>query len=222
MIFNYDVSALRDEIQEVTGDVNKWTETTAINFDTETRFIVYFDYANSTGTKPDITENGYLVTFQRSNNYATQFAWGSRDDDGDVFIRRKKAGTWSDWASISHGSLNTKELTPTIVETLPAGITAITTVSAVQSGNVVSVSISITRDSTTITNYTTIATGMPIPKKRPMSGSNTVPFGQISAASSTQGRPLNVAIGSTGNLNVSRGEVAGQYLGTFTYITDEA
>ena len=187
--------------------------------------IYYFQGAYTPSNLPtDAGTFGFLIVLKgQANARLVQYWIDSATSKNAMWMRTNSTSTvsWSDWKRMSNGDLTAKEITPTIVETLPTGVTAVGGLTVIQSGNVVTVSLALTRDSNAITTYQAIASGLPIPKKRPMSGSTTIPFGQLCVASSTQGRPLNVSIGSTGNLSVTRGEVAGQYLGTFTYITDE-
>ena len=187
--------------------------------------IYYFQGTYTPSNLPtDAGTFGFLIVLKgQANARLVQYWIDSATSKNAMWMRTNSTSTvsWSDWKRMSNGDLTAKEITPTIVETLPTGVTAVGGLTVIQSGNVVTVSLALTRDSNAITTYQAIASGLPIPKKRPMSGSTTIPFGQLCVASSTQGRPLNVSIGSTGNLTVTRGEVAGQYLGTFTYITDE-
>ena len=187
--------------------------------------IYYFQGSYTPTNLPtDAGTFGFLIVLRgQANARLVQYWIDSATARNAMWMRTNSSSTvaWSDWKRMANGDLTAKEVEVTIVPSLPTGLTAVGNVTVVQSGNVVTVNLAVTRDSNAMTTYQAIASGLPIPKKRPTSGSTTIPFGQICVASSTQGRPLNVSISSTGNLTVVRGEVAGQYLGTFTYITDE-
>lgn len=70
--------------------------TETIDFDTDKSPLVYFDYANSTGTKPSFTTNGYLLNIYRSTSYQVQVAF-QRDLSDGVYMRAKSGGTWGSW-----------------------------------------------------------------------------------------------------------------------------
>lgn len=111
--------------------------------------------------------------------------------------------------------------TATIVSTLPNGITA-ADVKYVKSGQVVTVYLYITRDSTTISTYVTVATGLPVPAFVPTTpGGNNYPLAQLPVAGTQGQRPLNVYVNSSGSLRANLGNAEGNYLGAFTYITSE-
>lgn len=227
MIFNYDVSEILAVLNNIDIANVQNVSVEGENLDNYTTGgIYYFPTAYEPANKPAGTSSfGFLVVLN-GGSYArlTQF-WINSSTSGNALWMRSSSSTtllWSAWKRlVGNSELTSKEITPTIVSTLPTGITAVSKVVVVQSGNVVSVSLDITRDSSSLTAYQSIASGLPIPKVRPVSGSASIPLGQISAASSTAGRPLNVIVNAYGNLAVASGSVAAQYLGTFTYITDE-
>lgn len=210
------------DVQSVT------TANTSCN-DYTTGGIYYFQSAYVPSDKPDGSSNfGFLIVVQNGGSNARIFQiWVNQSTSSGAMYFRSCSGStlsFSNWRQLAFGDLATKELTPTVVSTLPTGVTAVGKVAAVQSGNVVTVYVGLTRDTTDITSYTAIASGLPAPKIRPLSGSYTIPFGQITPASDTFGRPLNLVVGSTGNLSIARGKAASgtvQFLGSFTYITDE-
>ena len=187
--------------------------------------VFYFQSAYTPSNKPtDAGTFGFLIVIKGGSNARLVQYWiDTTKSQNRMWMRSNSTSTvsWGDWKKISTADLTAKEITVEVENPLPTGVTAVGGITVVQSGNVVTVSLSVTRDSNAITTYQVIASGLPIPKKRPTIGSVTIPFGQLFVASSTQGRPLNVSVGTSGNLSVVRGEVAGQYLGTFTYITDE-
>lgn len=228
MIFNYDVS----DVYALLGNIDfanaQEISTADEHLDNYTNGgIWYFSSSYTPINKPSDAGNfGFLIVINGSSNSPARLVqiWiDTARTANRMWMRSNSATTvnWGDWKRISFGDMTSKTITPTVVSTLPDGITAINNVTVVQSGNVVTVSLAVTRDDTAISTYTTIASGLPIPKVRPMSGTSTIPFGQINVASATQGWPLNVAVNASGNLNVIRGTVAGNYMGTFTYITDE-
>lgn len=98
MIFNYDVSDLVDAI----NNINKWTDTTVIDFDTETRPFVYFNMANSTGTKPPFPDNGFLLALYRSSTTQMQVAITRLSSDHKVYTRTMIGGIWGSWG-LAHG-----------------------------------------------------------------------------------------------------------------------
>ena len=227
MIINYDVSALLAQLANIDfAHVQNVTTPGTHLDDYTTGGIYYFSTANEPVGKPEGTSSfGFLIVISGGNLARLVQFWINSGTTTNTMWMRSSSSTslsWGDWKRfVTNEDFKTKEITPTLVETLPTGVTAVDKITVVQSGNVVSVSLDITRDSTAITSYQTIATGIPAPKIRPISGTYTIPFGQISVAGSTPARPLNVSVSPSGNLNVARGEAAGQYLGTFTYIADE-
>lgn len=232
MIFNYDVSDLLAQLANIDFAHAQNVATPGENLDNYTTGgIYYFSGTNEPVGKPEGTSAfGFLIVINGASSSSASVArlvqiWINTAISSNTMWMRSNSTTslsWSDWKRfVTNEDFKTKEITPTIVSTLPTGVTAVDKIVVVQSGNVVSVSLDITRDSTAMTNYQTIAAGMPAPKIRPVSGTYTIPFGQISVAGSTAARPLNVSVSTSGNLNVARGEAAGQYLGTFTYIADD-
>jgi len=91
------VKASLNALKGSLNSLNKIENTEVINFDTVTKRLVYFDYANSTGTKPPISYNGYLITIIRDEDQTiTQFAW----DNGNyapIYKRQKVGGVWNSW-----------------------------------------------------------------------------------------------------------------------------
>lgn len=225
--------ALVDLIGVVNGinlaDVQSVTTANTSCNDYTTGGIYYFQSAYVPSNKPDGSSNfGFLIVVQNGNSNARIFQiWVNQSTSSGAMYFRSNSGstlTWGSWKQLSFGDLTSKVITPTIVSTLPTGVTAVGNVTAVQSGNVVTVYVGLTRDTNDITSYTAIASGLPIPKSRPTSEGSTIPFGQIMPASDTVSRPLNLIIGSTGNLSVARGKAPSgtlTFIGSFTYITDE-
>ena len=232
MIINYDVSALLAQLANIDFAHAQNVATPGENLDDYTTGgIYYFSSANEPVGKPEGTSAfGFLIVINGASSSSASVArlvqiWINTAISANTMWMRSNSTTslsWGDWKRfVTNEDFKTKEITPTLVSTLPTGVTAVSKIVVVQSGNVVSVSLDITRDSTALTSYQAIASGLPTPKVRPMSGSISIPLGQISAASSTAGRPLNVIVSNSGNLAVSSGGIAAQYLGTFTYITDD-
>ena len=233
---SYDSSSVGKAVQDASGAIsnidlaNVQNVTTAsTNLDDYTSGgVFYFQSAYTPSNKPtDAGTFGFLIVIKGGSNARLVQYWiDTTKSQNRMWMRSNSTSTvsWGNWKKISTADLTAEEITVEVENPLPTGVTAVGGITVVQSGNVVTVSLGITRDTTSLTNYTTIATGLPIPKVRPMSGNNTIPFGQIMIASSTPTRPLNVSVSSSGNLIVARGEVSSgtaQFLGSFTYITDK-
>ena len=90
-------------VSDIMSVVNNTSTTQVINFDSETRFYVYFNGTSSTGTKPwSGNTNGHLITFVRdSSNTVLQFAKAQGPSDFKIYMRLKNAGTWGAWKSIT-------------------------------------------------------------------------------------------------------------------------
>ena len=77
------------------------TATEVIDFDTEERFIVYYNGANSTGTKPT-TANGYLITIVRAGEATkVQFCTAAQRTDFVLYMRKMFSSTWGSWKSVT-------------------------------------------------------------------------------------------------------------------------
>ena len=83
------------------GNINKIDSTETINFDTETKFLVYTNTSSSTGTKPVTTNNGYLFTFIRADATRLQIFREGATSSKRVYLRTMYSSTWSDWMYIT-------------------------------------------------------------------------------------------------------------------------
>ena len=189
--------------------------------------IYYFSTAYTPSGKPDsVNSFGFLVVVNGGSNARLVQIWIDTGSTGNAFYFRSNSTniiSWNDWKKVTtNADLESKEITATIQQTLPTGITSIDTVKVLQSGNVVQVFFSITRDSNSITNYVTIATGLPNAKKIYYDTSSfLLPQGLVSVAGTQTGRELRCIVDTAGKFLVSRGETAGSYIGSFSYIADD-
>lgn len=168
-----------------------------------------------------------VLKMEETGRHIKQIFWrvvGS-DTDGNkrLWIRTRYTETdWTSWMLID--TCASVLTTPSIKTSLPTGVTDVAKLDVVQAGNTVTVSLNLTRDTNALTRYASIAEGLPLPVLRPMVGSATIPFGIIPLNSNTTptGRGLFCSIDEEdGELWVARGETAGNYSGTFTYMTND-
>ena len=228
MIFNYDVSDILAKIGNIDLANVQNVTTTGTNLNNYTSGGVYYFSSAYTPTNkpPTINTFGFLIVIcGGSNARLTQFWIDTGSTANAVFFRSNSTSaiSWNDWKKVTtNADLESKEITATIPQTLPTGITSIDTVKVLQSGNVVQVFFSITRDSNSITNYVTVATGLPNAKKIYYDTSSfLIPQGLVNVAGTQTGRGLRCVVDTVGKFLVSRGDTAGSYIGAFTYITDE-
>lgn len=185
--------------------------------------VWYFPNDYSPSNKPSGASNyGYLVVISSVSWNAKMQLWIDPPSTRNNIYTRTSATnpvSWGSWSKlITSADTSPKEISVTQVETLPSGVTAINSLVVVQSGNVVTVSVSITRNSTAITSYQKIASGLPVPYKRPMAGTSIIPFGEVHVSGAETGIPLRFSVNSSGELSLVRGGDAGDYLGSFSYI----
>lgn len=113
------------------------------------------------------------------------------------------------------------DLSSTITTSLPTGVTA-ATIKVARSGNTVQVYAVITRNSTSLNSFATIASGLPKPLLSPISVSGTTygtGFGFI--GSDTYVRQMVAMVTNNGELRIARGGAAGNYVLAFCYITKD-
>lgn len=228
MIINYDVSALLAQLANIDFAHVQNVTVSGTNLNTYTDGgIYYFSTSYEPANKPaDAGTFGFLIVVRGSSVARTVQFWIDTSNTGNaVYFRSNPFAevSWNSWKKIATGSIAAKTIAATIVgsDSLPEGITSVDNVTVVQSGNVVTVSIGLDRDATSITSWATIATGLPAPAVIPKSGNITIPFGEITVASTTWGRPLLCTVSSGGALQVRYGNSSGTYNGSFTYITNE-
>lgn len=176
------------------------------------------------------TRQGLVFVFQMepTGNHRKQIFWRIQGSDGigqkRIWIRtRYSATSWSDWTALdSYARLLPS---PTVETSLPTGITAVSCLDVIQSGNVVTVSLAATRDSTALNSWKTIASGLPAPVQNSYTGTVRVPHGAIFVNGSSFYRPLLCVVSNdsstAGELMVARGGGAGEYIGSFTYLTND-
>lgn len=160
---------------------------------------------------------GAVWHYASSSNYATQIY--QETGTGKLWIRAKVNGTWDDWHRIFNDVVTQGTATP--ASTLPSGVTSVD-VKYVKCGQVVTVYLVIARNSTSITSYTTVASGLPIPAVvLTTSGGSNYPLALITVAGTQGQRPMQVYVNSSGSLRINYGNAEGNYLGAFTYITSD-
>ena len=189
--------------------------------------IFYFSGSYTPTNKPsDSGTFGFLVVIKGSSLARMVQYWVDTTSSANaMWMRSNSTSTvsWGDWKKFVTGDFSAKEITPTIVGTLPTGVTAVGCLDVIQSGNVVTVTFAITRDTNNITSWANVATGLPVPKKVSLTGSAAVPMGE-SSVGDTYLNPLQLYVNSSGTLRIKYGKASSgtlQYLGSFTYITDE-
>lgn len=77
---------------------NNTTET--INYDTETRFCVYTNGIASSGTKPVVNKNGFLITIVRELN-VTHLQFFVERGGSRLYQRSMESSVWGAWRSIA-------------------------------------------------------------------------------------------------------------------------
>lgn len=189
--------------------------------------IYYFSSSYTPVNKPsDSGGYGFLIVIKGSSLARIAQYWiDTASSTNAMWMRSNSTSTvsWGDWKKFVTGDFSAKELAPTIVNTLPTGVTAVGCLDVIQSGNVVTVTFAITRDTNDITSWANVATGLPTPKKVSLTGSAAVPMGE-SSVGDTYSKPLQLYVNSSGTLRIKFGKASSgtlQYLGSFTYITDE-
>ena len=225
MIFN--IRDLSGELANIDFSHAASVTTTSENIDGYTNGGIWYFSGSYTPTgKPTGSNNfGFLIVIKGSNNQRLTQIWiDTGNTSNGIYFRTNSLSpvSWTSWKKVITDDVTVpKQLSVTIESELPTGVSSVNSVVAVQTGRVVTVSLSLTRDSNSLTSYQVVATGLPTAKVRPMDGSTTIPFGQIAVSGTATGRPLLCSINSTGKLIVNRGDTAGDYLGTFTYLTDD-
>ena len=193
--------------------------------------IYYVDSGAGTGfPEAGSTRQGLVFVFQMeaTGNHRKQIFWRVQGSDANaqkrIWIRtRYSASAWTDWTMFdSTAKLLT---TPTIASTLPTGVTSVNCLDVVQAGNVVTVTLSVTRDSTSLNSWKTIATSLPTPVQNSYNGSARVPQGSLLPNGTTFYRPLLCVVSNdtstAGELMVARGGGASEFFGSFTYLTND-
>lgn len=150
----------------------------------------------------------HVVNGSNVNNTLTL----SVDSSGNRTVAFSQLDPW-----LSALGLNSVDVSPTVVSTMPAGVNSVTIAGARRSGAVVSITFSVSRNTTAITSWTTIATGMPspsysvdmtglMPKALPSSVADRGLYVRV-----TTGGALQVAYGTSTSGNLS-------YTVTMTYV----
>lgn len=176
------------------------------------------------------TREGLVFVFKMepTGSHRKQIFWRVQGSDANaqkrIWIRsRYSASSWTDWTMFDSTA---KLLTaPTTESTLPTGVTAVNCLDVVQAGNVVTVTLSVTRDASSMNSWKTIATGLPAPAQNSYNGSARVPQGSLLPNGTTFYRPLLCVVSNdastAGELMVARGGGAGEFFGSFSYLTND-
>lgn len=193
--------------------------------------IYYVDSGIGSGfPEAGSTRRGLVLVLQAepTGNHRKQVFWRIQGSDGvgqkRIWIRtRYNASDWTAWTPLdSYARLLTS---PAVESTLPTGVTAVNCLDVIQSGNIVTVSLAATRDSTSLNSWKTIATNLPVPVQNSYSGTVRVPHGVIFMNGNTFYRPLLCVVSNdsstAGELMVARGGGSGEYFGSFTYLTND-
>ena len=228
----YNIKALLSQI-----DIANVTNISTADIDLDNFFdggVFYFSSTYTPINKPqNAGDYGFLFNITTSSTSRIVQVWIDHQKIGNaVYFRNNNTAvvSFSAWKKVAtdidiatyHTAKNISTFL-TIPATPPVGISDIH-VSAVQAGNIVIVSIGLTRDGTAISNFTNgqIATGLPIPAVVPTGASNVViPFGEISPATDSNIRPLICTVSSSGELRVRYGNIASTFNGSFTYLTND-
>lgn len=138
--------------------------------------------------------------------------------NNEIFFRYKANDTWYDWHEFAEVPSSTNS---TIASPLPSGISS-AKVTVVRSGHVVTVACHIGRNSTALSSYVTVATGLPTPYLVPYgSDTYTLPmFVEFQNTATEFKKPLYGYVRKADNeLRINGGE-SGEYKFYFTYIAE--
>lgn len=234
MIFNYDVSGLKSLLDTINFADATSIATASTNLDDYTDGGIWFFGSSYTPTnKPaDAGQYGFLVVLKGSSvQRLTQYWIDSATSANSMWMRTNSTSpvSWSSWKRLAtdddisqvQAMFVPTSITTTLENPLPSGVTT-ASISVVQTGSIVQVMFGITRDSAAIASYTVLATGLPKAKIAPIFNGASIPEAQVRAyVADHTGRFLNCQVNSSGEFRINRGETAGDYIGSFTYITDD-